>query len=412
MPDKVRVFMTGIGVVSPIGTGKEQFWTSLLEAKDGIALYEPLQTRNVGAQKASLVKDFDSARWLQGYNYRRLSRYGKFTTASIELAIQDSGLDLTNIEATRKGLIFSTVHGAFEDSVAYIQKLLDLGPSGVSPLKFAQTVDNAPATLVSIKYQLKGVSTVVEGVSACAVAYDYLTNQQADIIICGGVDVIASVEQIIALEQAGVLAHTQDGLEETSRPGDIRRNGMIYGEAAAFVVLETEQSVQQRQADVYCEIAGYGAAHDNEAITLLNQRNTEPIIAAMQNALNDAGIAAQQIEYLNSLANSTPGIDEVEARAIQHVFDGAARLPVSTCKGATGETFGASDALGLIQAALSLKHQTIAPIANLTEIDPACGLQYVTQPPQPHVMEYALANSFEVGGNVQSMVLKNYKDFS
>lgn len=412
MSDKTRIFVTGIGVVSPIGIGKEQFWTSLLEGKDGNVFYEPLQACNAGAQKAALVSDFDPARWLQGYNYRRLSRYGRFTTAAIELAIQDSQLDMNTIEATRKGLIFSTVHGAFEDSVAYIQKLLELGPSGVSPLKFAQTVDNAPATLVSIKYQLKGVSTVVEGVSACAVAYDYLTNQQADLIICGGVDVVASVEQIIALEQAGVLAHTQNGLEETSRPGDIRRNGMIYGEAAAFVVLETGQSVQQRQAKVYCEIAGYGAAHDNDAITILNQRKPEPIIAAMQNALLDAGVAARQIDYLNSLANSTPGIDEVEARAVHHIFNGAERLPVSTCKGATGETFGASDALGLIQTALSLKHQVVAPIANLTEIDPACGLQYVTQMPQPHVMEYALANSFEVGGNVQSMVLKNYKDFS
>ena len=404
-----RVFISGMGVISAVGNNVNDFWQSLLSQKNGISDYEPLEEAGLANRKAGYVTDFNPKELIKGINTRRLSRYSRFTLAAIEQAISDSNIDLEKIDSGRKGLIFNTIRGSFETTIQVLNKLFQQGPQMVSPLKFAQTVTNAPATPVSIKYQLKGISTVIMGASAICLAYDYLKNNDADIIICGGVDVITTIDSFKALAGNNMLATAKNGTPELSCPGDMRHNGVIYGEGAGFVVLENQKSVEKRNGNIYCEIVGYGNAHDNMAVKYFNQRDAKPIEYSMTEALRDANINADQLSYINSMANSAPQVDECEAEAIKNVVKNYANIPVSTYKGSTGETFGSSDTLGVIQTALTLKNQKVAPIANLENIAPQCGLNYISKKPKEYQIQYGLANSFEVGGNVQSIVLKVHK---
>jgi 3-oxoacyl-[acyl-carrier-protein] synthase II len=162
---------------------------------------------------------------------------------------------------------------------------------------------------------------------------------------------------------------------------------------------------------VYCELLGYSTTHDNKAIKLFNQRNAEPMVRAMMDALKDARVQPDEIDYINCMANSCPGVDEVEAESIRCVFNQEREIPIGTFKGSTGEVFGASDCLGVIQTALTLKERTIAPIANLEAIDPQCALHYVRHSPQDRNVKTALTNSFEVGGNVQAKVVRSFEGF-
>ncbi len=400
-----RVFITGIGIISPIGIGKDEFWKNLLEGKSGIRPFPPLEEMPVQARKAGYVFEFNPKELITGINSRRLSRYTQFTLAAVILALKDSGLDIDSVEPHRKGFIFNTIRGSYKTTVNFLRKLYTSGPSMVSPLKFSQTVMNAAATPVHLKYGIKGVSTVLTGSSAINMGYNYLKNDKAEVIICGGVDVISFLDPFKTLEDNGMLAHRENGVDEQSRPADARRNGFVYSEAAAFVVLENEKSVQSRGGTPYAEVIGYGAAHDGKAVKIFNHRTAEPIRYAMETALRKSGIMADQVGFISGMANSSVGIDDVEAEAIKQLFNSHSDYAITSYKGSVGETFGASESLGVVQAALALKEQFIPPTANLEMKDINCDLPYVTGKPVHVPLEYAIANSFEAGGNVQSTVL-------
>ena len=400
-----RVFITGIGVISPVGIGKDEFWNNLVKGKSGILPFPPLEEISIKARKAGYVSGFNPKELITGINSRRLSRYTQFTLAAVTLALQDSGLDIASIDPYQKGFIFNTIRGSYKTTVNFLRKLYSGGPSMVSPLKFSQTVMNAAATPVHLMYNIKGVSTVLTGSSAINMAYNYIKNCKAKIIICGGVDAISFLDPFKTLEDNGMLAHPENGIDEQSRPADVRRNGFVYSEAAAFVVLESEESALERSANTYAEITGYGMAHDGGAVKIFNNRNAEPIQYAMETALKKSDVLPEQVSFISSMANSSVGIDDVEARAIQNVFNHRSDYAVTSCKGSIGETFGASESLGIVQAALSLKEQVVPPTANLEVRDKNCDLPYVTGKPVHLPMDFAIANSFEAGGNVQSTVL-------
>lgn len=402
---KQRVFITGIGVITPVGNGKKEFWNSLIEGKSGIVDC-PLIEDEVPFSKAGYINDFVAQDLLKGYNFRRMARNTRFAIAAIELAISDSNVDLETIEENRKGLIFNTIVGSAELAENFIQKLFLKGPEFVSPLKFAQTVTNAPATPVSIKHKLKGVSTVLQGASAVSMAYDFLSANKADLIICGGVDAITSADVFQSTYEAGILAHKENNKEEQSCPGDVNRNGFVLSEYSGFMILETEESVKKRNADIYCEILGYSKVHDKTSAYDNNKLSVEPLSYAIKNAIESANLTPDRINYCNSLANSCHSFDEIEAKAMNNVFGENSDVLVSTFKGSIGEARGASDAMGVIQSALSIKENKIAPIANLKEIDPDCRLNYVKENAVEQEINYAISNSAELGGNVQTVVLK------
>jgi 3-oxoacyl-[acyl-carrier-protein] synthase II len=406
MKQNKKVFVTGIGVISPIGIGKDEFWNSLEKKIDGSLIDEELLKTGIKSEKTCRAKCENLNSILGSYNFKRFSKYMQFTIGGIELAIKDANIDLHEFDEYSKGLIFNTVRGSYESTENFLHTLLTKGPEYVSPLKFPQTVTNAPATQISVKYKLKGCSTVLQGSSAVILAYNLIKNDSADLIICGGVDVISSMDSLIASSNENVLATKADNLVEASRPADVRRNGIIHGEASAFIILENEESVRKRKAFVYSEIIGCGAAYDLEAIRIFTRRDPNIIVQTIESALMNSNITTSQIDYINSMANSSIDVDCAEATAIKKIFK-VNNIPIGNYKGATGEVFGASETLGIIQSSLTLSKNSILPITNLTEIDPKLNLNYVMQNDlSTEKLEYALSNSLEIGGNSSSIVLK------
>ena len=401
-----RVFVTGIGVVSPVGIGKEEFWTSLENKVDGSVVENELIELGIKSTKTGRVKIDNFNTLLDTYNHRRFSKNMKFAISGIELAVKDTNLDLSLFDENRKGLIFNTVRGSYESTVNFLETLYKKGPQFLSPLKFPLTVTNSPATPISIKYKLKGVSTVLQGSSSILLGYNKLKNDEADLIICGGVDVIYSMDLVMALAQNNILATPNNGYGEVSRPADKNRNGIIYGEASAFVVLENEDSLFGRKGFAYSEIVGCGAAYDHEAVKIFTKRNPGKFVQAMNTAINNSNISTSDIDYINSMANSSKEVDLAEATAIKKVFT-STDIPIGNYKGSTGEVFGASETLGVIQTSLSLNRNEMLPITNLSEIDPNLNLNYLKNKiSSPERFDYALSNSVEIGGNTSSIVLK------
>ncbi len=406
METKKRVFVTGIGVVSPVGIGREEFWTSLENMVDGSAVEEELIQLGSTSTKTCKVKINNFKQLLDTYNHRRFSKNMKFAISAIELAIKDANIDLFEYEEYRKGLIFNTVRGSYESTVNFLETLYTKGPEFLSPLKFPLTVTNSPATPVSVKYKLKGASTVLQGSSSMLLAFNKIRNDEADVIICGGVDVIYTSDLVMAFSQNNMLATKANGIEELSRPADINRNGIIYGEASAFVVLENEESLIKRNGTAYSEVIGCGAAYDYSAVRIMTNRSADKFARSMNTAIKDAGITPSQIDYINSAANSSKELDLAEATAIKEVFN-SSDTPVGNYKGSTGEVFGASETLGVIQSSLSLYKNEILPIANLSEIDPELGLTYVMKGKLfTGRLKHAVTNAVEIGGNISSIILK------
>lgn len=406
-----RVFVTGIGVISPVGIGKEEFWTSLKNMVDGSAVEEELIQLGSRATKTCRVKSEDFNSMLNTYKHRRFSKNMKYAIASIELAIKDANINLSGYDEYRKGLIFNTVRGSYESTENFLETLYSKGPEFLSPLKFPLTVTNSPATPVSIKYKLKGPSTVLQGSSSVLLAYNKIMNDEADVIICGGVDVIYSMNLVMAFANDGILATNTDYNREVSSPADIKRNGILYGEASAFVVLENEDSLSRRNGIAYSEIAGCGAAYDHQAVKKFTKRNSDKFVQAMNMAIRNSNVSVSQIGYINSTANSSKQVDLAEATAIKNVF-GSNQVPIGNYRGSTGEVLGASEVMGIIQSSLSLSRNELLPIANLEEVDPELNLNYlIGHNISIENMEYVLSNSIEFGGNTSSIVLKKAEDY-
>jgi len=402
------VVITGVGALTPIGNSREDFWDSLVESRCGIKHFDKLDTLDIPVQKAGFIDDFKAGEHIEGINFRRLPRFSQFIIASVDMAIKDSGIRIDSIAPEKRGLIFNTINGPVDVTIKFLETLYLKGPQAVSPLKFAQTVMNAAAAPISIKNRLEGMGTVTSGLSSIITAYEYVKDGRADMMVAGGADAFGSnLDVFKTCSNHKMLATKNGSVEEGSRPADVLRNGNVMGEGAGMVVLESKEQAISRGATIYAEIVGYGITHDNNAVKKSNERTAEPIEKAVEFALQDAKITSDEIHYINALANSSVGIDYAEAVALRNAFPNILTIPVSTYKGHTGEISGAGDALGVIQTALSIKYQKIAPICGLKQIDPECGLNYVRTAPKSHDIHYALSNSMEVGGNTQAIILKH-----
>lgn len=403
-----HVCITGLGVISPIGLSADEYLKNLMAGEGGIRPFEPLKALNIRPKKAGYVHSFDAKKMMPEINDRRLSRYVQFAYSAAKMAMEDSGINHEDIDPMRKGLMFSTVRGSYDTTINFLETLYAKGPGMVSPLKFSQTVMNAAATPISIKYQFKGPGTVITGISPIPYAYRTILSDKADIILAGGVDVISYLDPFIALDRENLLAHQNGTGDENSYPMDKRRNGFVYGEGAAFVLLEKREHVKKRNGHVYGEIISHATVHDSGSVYFFNRRKAEPITFAIGECLKKGNIRPDEIGVVVGMANSTPGIDEIEARAIKTVLEGG-RYFYTTPKGAIGETFGASFMMNIVLATQILEKGIIPPITNLEHQDPACSIPVVQSSPVIHEARYALCLGFEAGGNVQAALIKKYE---
>lgn len=401
---KRRIVITGIGLLSSVGNGREAFWESCLAGAAGAAPIAIVPSDDLSSKLAAPVQPFDAKALVGGPNMRRMDRFAKLNVGAVRLALQDSGF--TGDSAT-VGLVLSTTFSAWDSTDIHTRTMVKDGPGEVSPIVFPNIVLNSAQGHVALMFGLKGVCSTLTGTSALAYAYDLIQRGCGEIIVAGAGDELPG-NLIRAYSKLGLAAHDA-GFGESSRPFDLHRNGWISGEGMFVVTLETLEHAQERGATIYAEVMGYGAtvslAEHSEQPAL--EEDGSSLAYAMKQAMEMAGLKAGEISLVEAAANSTRAFDAAEASAIDRLFPGG-QVAVHALKGATGEVFGGGSIAGVIAAALALKHGVVPPTVGYREPDPSLPALGLAREARRADLDAALVNAVEIGGSVISIALKRF----
>lgn len=403
-----RVVVTGLGIVSPIGIGKEEFWKNCLQGRSGI---QPIQRFDVSSYRSHLgaeLPEVDFKSFIKPPNLRRMDRIGKIVVSAVKLALDDSGLDLSKEDSNRLGISIGTGLGSSDTVDQFFRSLLKEGPSGATPLLFQTAVPNAITSHCSIEYGFKGVNLTFSHKEAStemaiAFAYHLLKERRADVILAGGGDEL-SEPLFHVYSMLSVLSPKGGKGEEGMRPFDKSRNGIVLGEGSGVLVLEAREHAERRGARIYAEIGGVGLSGSTDSILKYDLKG-DSIAEAISLAVEDLSL----VDYISGAANSTMDLDRAEARAIKKVFGGRAKeIPVSSIKSMIGE-FDGSGGIRACAMALSLYHEVILPTIGTKEIDPECTLNVVLDKPQNKKIRSATLNACSTGGSNISLWFKRYE---
>lgn len=409
---KRRVVITGMGVVSSLGIGTDNFWKSIKMGKCGISSIERIDASNLPAKVAAEIKDFDPSEFIERKEVKRTDRFSQFALAAAKMAIEDSKINLDNINRERLGVIIGTGTGGIETMLSQHIEFLDKGYRRVSPFVVPMMISNMASGLIAIKYGARGFNECT--VSACASstnsigdAFKVIQRNDADVMIAGGTEAC-----ITGLTLAGFCANkamtTNDNPATACRPFDLERNGFVLGEGAGILILEDFEHALNRGANIIAEIVGYGCTNDAYHMTAPAEGG-EGAARCMQFAIEDAGIGISDIGYINAHGTSTKANDKGETSAVKSVFGKHAyELAISSTKSMTGHLLGASGAVEAIITALALKEGFLPPTINYKTPDSECDLNYVPNEGKSADFTYALTNSFGFGGHNASLVLKSF----
>jgi len=409
-----RVVVTGMGVVSPVGSERGAAWSAIKAGKSGIARITGFDTTGFQVHIAGEVRDFDFTQYLTKREARRLDRFSLFAVGASEQALQQSGLQLDAIDARRVGTYIGTGIGGLWEIEAQHTILMERGPDRISPLMIPKLMTNAAAGQVSIRYGFHGPSFSIS--SACASAsnaigeaFHALRSGVADVVLTGGSEAAVTPMGVSGFQQAKALSTRNDEPEKASRPFDKNRDGFVIAEGATVLVLEWLEHARQRGAEILAEVIGYGASSDASHITLPEPEG-RGAVEAMQNALNDSAINPQEVDYINAHGTATPAGDDIEAKAIIRVFgDHAHELAVSSSKSVFGHLLGASGAMESFVCVCSILEGVCPPTINLDEPDPeCCGLNFVPREAQERSVNVVMNNSFGFGGHNVSLVFRKF----
>ncbi|MBE6100510.1 MAG: beta-ketoacyl-[acyl-carrier-protein] synthase II [Selenomonas ruminantium] len=413
---KNRVVITGLGAVTPIGIGKDEFWKGLLEGKNGIEKITRFDASEYGAQIAGEVKDFDPAAFIDKKEAKRMDRYAQFAVAASKLAIEDAGLELEKENCDRIGTYIGAGIGGIETMHSQYEKLFAKGPSRISPFFIPMMIANLATGHVAIQFGLHGPSECV--VTACATgtncigdAFRVIQRGDADAMLAGGTEACISPAAVagFAAMKALCMDHNDDPAH-ASRPFDKNRSGFVMGEGAGIVVLESLEHAKARGAHIYAEVVGYGANSDAYHMTSPAPHGTYQA-KCMQLALDDAGIAAAEVDYVNAHGTSTHLNDEGESEAIKAVWGEAAKdVSVSSIKSMTGHLLGAAGGVEAIATALTVENDMMPPTMNYETPDEGLDLDYVPNKAKAKTVRAAMSNSFGFGGHNACLLLKKYAE--
>jgi 3-oxoacyl-[acyl-carrier-protein] synthase II len=410
-PNHKRVVVTGYGTVSPLGKTAKQSWDNLLKGQSGVGPITLFDTTGCPAQFAAEVKDFEPTDYVEHREARRYDRHQLLALAAAIEAMEHSGLTISEENRYRIGVVISSGVGGLDTLYNQAVVLHDAGPRRMTPFGIPRIMTNGSAALVSIKYGMTGPSFCVT--SACASANDGIGTAMrllragvTDAIVTGGTEAGINEFGICSFDRIGTYSHRA---EHTPSPFSADRDGLIMGEGAAVLVLETEEHARARGAEIYGEIAGYGATADANHITAPCEDGAGSAMA-IQLALEDAGIDATEIDYVNAHGTGTILNDEAETRAIKSVFgDHAYRMPVSSTKSMTGHMLGATGALEAIFCLMAIKNNIAPPTINYTSPDPECDLDYVPNEARDASISTAISNAFGFGGHNAVLIIKEYQ---
>ncbi len=409
-----RVVVTAVGLVSPVGIGTESTWQALREGLNGIARITHFDTENFACKMAGEVKNFDPLDYVDKKDLRKMGRFIFFAIAATNFAAQAAGLDVDDSIAERVGVYIGSGIGGFDIIEREHMNLLKGGPRRISPFFIPSTIVNLASGQVSIRIGAKGPNSATStacttGAHAVGDSYKIIERGDADVMICGGSEASITPMGIGGFAAMRALSTRNDEPDKACRPWDRHRDGFIVGEGAGVLVLEELGFAQRRGAPILAEIVGYGMSGDAFHITSPSE-DGEGATRVMQNAINDAGIAPEQIDYINAHGTSTPLGDVIETRAIRKTFgEHAGKVAISSTKSMTGHLLGGAGGLEAGIAVLALRDQVAPPTINHTHPDSECDLDYVPLEARPMTINYALSNSFGFGGTNGALIFKRFE---
>ncbi len=397
-----RVVVTGLGLVTPLGTGVEKTWKALCAGESGIGRITRFDPAGYDAQIAGEVKDFDPAQFIEKKEIKKMDTFIHYAVGASQLAVDDASLKVSPEEATRVGVYIGSGIGGLGSIEHYHDVLREKGPGRVSPFFIPMTIINLASGQVAIRVGAKGPNSCA--VTACATgnhcigdAYRLIQRNDADVMIAGGAEAAITPLGVAGFASAKALSFRNDEPTKASRPFDKDRDGFVLGEGAGVVVLEELEHARARGARIYAEVIGYAMNSDAYHITAPPEEG-EGAVRCMEMALKDAGVAKTDIGYINAHGTSTMA-DAIETKAIKHVFgEQAYRIPVSSTKSMTGHLLGAAGGIESVFSILALHYGILPPTINLDHPDPACDLDYVPNKARPTKAQVALSNSFGFGG--------------
>ncbi len=409
-----RVVVTGIGVVSPIGTGREAYWQALRAGKNGVAPITTFDASEFATQFAAEVKDFDPTVYIDKKEAKRMDRFTQFAVAASSLAIADAHLDLTAVDLERVGVVMGCGIGGIATLEEEHQKQLAKGGMRVSPFLIPMMITNMASGQVSMHFGAKGpnytvVTACASGTNAIGDAFKVIQRGDADIMFAGGTEASITPLGFGGFCVMKAMSRRNDDPATASRPFDKNRDGFVMGEGSGILILETLEHAVARGAKIYAEVKGYGMSSDAYHITT-PAPGGEGAARSMKLAIKDAGITPEQIDYVNAHGTSTPYNDQFETMAIKSVFgDHAYNLAVNSTKSMTGHLLGASGAVEAIAGLMAIEESFIHPTINQFEKDEELDLNYVPNVGIEREVNYFLSNSLGFGGHNATICFGKFK---
>lgn len=408
-----RVVITGVGVVSPIGNDVSTFWDRLITGQSGIARIESFDVTDYPCQIAGEVKDFDPALYMDKKEARRFDRFTQFAVAAAVQALEDSGLKVTPENAERCGVYIGSGIGGIHTLIENYRTLVERGPKRVSPFVVPMMISNMASGQISIMFGMKGpnsspVSACATGSHAIGDAFKMIQRGAADVMVAGGSEAAIVELALAGFGNAKALSTRNDDPQRASRPFDLNRDGFVMAEGAGVLILESLEHAQARGAKIYAEVIGYGMSGDAYHITAPEPEG-DGAYRAMRDALRDAGIEPEAVDYVNAHGTSTDIGDKQETLAIKRAFgEHARKLAVSSIKSMTGHMLGAAGAAEAIATVKTIAEGIIPPTINYETPDPDCDLDYVPNQARKQDVHIAISNSFGFGGHNAVIVFKRY----
>jgi len=411
---KSRVVITGIGTITPLGFGYEEFWRNLLAGKSGVSLVENFPTEGFTVRFGAEIKKWDPTPWVDPKEAKRMDRFCQFAVAAATEAVKDSGIDFSKADTTRCGSIWGSGIGGLTELQETHSTFLNKGPTRLSPFFIPRLMINAAPGQIAIKYGLKGPNFSTS--SACAsanhsmgCALRSIQTGEADVIVTGGSEAALTYLGLAGFAGMGALSKRNDNPQAASRPFDKDRDGFVLGEGAAAFIFEKLEHAKGRGARIYAEVVGFGQSDDGYHLTA-PEPTGEGAVLAMQKGLADAALRPDQITYINAHGTSTPLNDKAETAAIKKVFGAhASKVSINSTKSMTGHLLGAAAAIELAVTVLSIRDKKIHPTINYETRDPECDLNYTPNEGRDLAVEFAISNSLGFGGHNSVIVVGRYK---
>jgi 3-oxoacyl-[acyl-carrier-protein] synthase II len=407
-----RVVITGLGAVTPLGPDAPTTWEHLVAGKSGVTAITSWDVSRYDCRFAAQVENFEPRKhFFNEKDARRADRFSQLTMASAKEAVKHAGLDPERLDCDRVGCLIGSGIGGLQTLHEQDTNLIIKGPNRVSPFMIPMMITNMAAGLVSMEFGFRGPNFCV--VTACATsnncigeAWRLIRDNEAEVILAGGSEAACSPLGMSGFAAMKALSTRNDAPDKASRPFDKDRDGFVMGEGAGIVIVEELEHAKKRGAHILAELTGYGLTADAYHMTSPSGIGA---VKAMQNALRRAGVAPEQVDYINAHGTSTPVGDIAETEAIKTVFGAHAKqMPVSSTKSMTGHLLGAAGAVELIFCIKAIEHNLLPPTINLDTPDPACDLDYVPNHAREHKVDIAMSNSFGFGGHNATLLVRRF----